>query len=79
MLSFTRTITYCGVELNVSYDYTPPEARGAFYPGCAEEYLATRAMAGDVDIYPLLTVNQILEIERVLGQRDEDDCWRMAA
>ncbi|QDQ28216.1 hypothetical protein FNU76_18720 [Chitinimonas arctica] len=79
MLSFTRFVLYRGVELEVTYDYAPPEARSAFYPGCAEEYITTRAMAGDVNILPLLNEEQILEIEQVLGQREDSDCWRMAA
>ncbi|QDQ25628.1 hypothetical protein FNU76_04250 [Chitinimonas arctica] len=77
--SYSRILFYKGVELEVTYDYTPAEARSATYPGRAEEYLTTWVLAGDVNILPLLTERQILEIEQMLGLHEDEYDLRQAA
>jgi len=52
-------LTLEGVELECSFDHTPAEPAN----GICERLDLTGAFVGDVDIYPLLSFDQISELD----------------
>lgn len=52
-------LTLEGIELDCHFDWTPPEPAN----GICERLDLTGAYLGDVDIYPLLSFDQISELE----------------
>lgn len=53
-------LTLEGIELECHFDYTPAEPAN----GISERLDLTSAYIGDVDIYPLLSFDQIFELEQ---------------
>jgi hypothetical protein len=53
-------LTLEGIELECHFDYTPAEPAN----GIAERLDLLGAFIGDVDIYPLLSFDQINELEQ---------------
>lgn len=58
-MSVKTILTLDGVELECYFDHTPAEPAN----GIAERLDLLGAFIGDVDIYPLLSVDQISELE----------------
>jgi hypothetical protein len=59
-MSVKTILTLDGVELECYFDHTPAEPAN----GVAERLDLLGALIGDVDIYPLLSFDQITELEQ---------------
>lgn len=49
-----RYTNYCGIELEVHFDYDPEEESTHDYPGCGSEMSVYKVLVNDVDIYDLV-------------------------
>lgn len=71
----SANITHMGVDLVVTFDYSPEEAAQHYgdapYPGCPERVDIEEVFVGEVDIQPLLDIDVIHELEsKVLEYRE---------
>ena len=67
MFEHTRTINLCDVELQVSFDYEHYIPHDNFEPGRPQWIDVGPVMAGGVDIYNLLSDEQLQRIERMIS------------
>jgi hypothetical protein len=78
MKTETGTITYKGIELNITYEYTPYEPftlydvdGGIGYPSEGGELYILKVEICGVDIYELLSEDTITDIEEMYKQKNE--------
>jgi len=59
-------ITYCNISMLVEYCYEEAEPQTYDYPGSPDSATIESVYVGDVDIYDMLTTEQIYDIEGII-------------
>ena len=66
------TINYCNIELVVEYDYEEAEPQTYDYPGSPDSVVLESVEVNDVDIYDMLTIEQLYDIESIILEKIRD-------
>ena len=69
------TVTHCGFDFEVVFDYTPEEPADHYgpapYPGAPEQLEIIEVLIGDEDIAPLLSESTLDDLEqKILEMRN---------
>jgi hypothetical protein len=59
-------ITYCNIKMEVEYCYEEAEPQTYDYPGSPDSAAIESVYVGDVDIYDMLTTEQLYDIEGII-------------
>lgn len=64
-------INYCNIKMEVEYCYEEAEPQTYDYPGSPSSASIESVYVSDVDIYDMLTVEQLYDIEGIILQKIE--------
>lgn len=67
-----ETIDLDGLNMEIAFDYQPPERQTWEHPGCEEEYEINSVIVAGVDIVSLLSDETIERIEAALARKADD-------
>jgi hypothetical protein len=59
-------ITYCNIKMEVEYCYEEAEPQTYDYPGSPDSAVIESVYVNEVDIYDMLTVEQLYDIEGII-------------
>lgn len=59
-------INYCDIEMTVDYNYEEIEPEMYDYPGSSDSAVIESVKVNNVDIYDLLSIEQLYEIEGII-------------
>ena len=59
-------ITYCNIKMEVEYCYEEAEPQTYDYPGSPDSATIESVYVGDIDIYDMLTIEQLYDIEEII-------------
>lgn len=65
-------INYCDIELVIDYVYEEAEPQTYDYPGAPDSVVLQSVEVNDVDIYEMLTVEQMYDIEGIVLEKIRD-------
>tara|TARA_R110001632_G_C11257396_1_gene409511 strand:+ start:284 stop:487 length:204 start_codon:yes stop_codon:yes gene_type:complete len=61
-------IEYCGIKMGITYNYEESEPQSYDYPGSPESATIENVEINGIDIYEMLTIEQLYDIEGIIMQ-----------
>lgn len=65
-------INYCNIELDVEYCYEEAEPQAYNYPGSPSSAIIESVEVNGIDIYDMLSVEQLYDIEALILEKIEN-------